>query len=126
VLLVEPEPETRALASFMLAKQGYRVLEARNSAEAVELHAGQGDKIDLLLTEAFMPRGNGPELAKALAAKNPDLKVLYVSDKHYSRISHRLARGSAFLPRPFTMSLLASKVREALDANQSKVLAAGG
>jgi two-component system, cell cycle sensor histidine kinase and response regulator CckA len=128
VLLVEPEPETRTLAVFMLSKQGYRVLEARDAPEATRLYEEHGSTIDLLFTEALMPRGNGPELAQALAARNPRLKVLYLSDRQYARISARLAspRGSAFLPRPFTMGILAAKVREVLDRPQLHVLTAGG
>ena len=44
ILLVEPDPETRKLAAFMLCKQGYTVLEARNAAEAFQHYqAGTGN-----------------------------------------------------------------------------------
>ena len=54
ILLVEPEPETRKLAAFMLTKQGYQVIEARNAAEAVRIFEECSAPIDLLLTEAVM------------------------------------------------------------------------
>lgn len=54
MLLVEPEPETRKLAVFMLSKQGYQVLEARGAGEAYQLYEKQGAGMDLLLIEAQM------------------------------------------------------------------------
>jgi two-component system, cell cycle sensor histidine kinase and response regulator CckA len=118
ILLVEPEPETRTLAAFMLAKLGYRILEARNAAEAVKLHEEHGPAVDLLFTEALMSKVNGHELAQILSTRNPALRVLYLSDVDYARLTRRIAvqKGLAFLPRPFTMSVLAGKVREVLDA----------
>jgi DNA-binding NtrC family response regulator len=116
VLLVEPEPETRKLAAFMLAKQGYQVLEAHNAAEAVRLYEQHG-RVDLLFTEAVMSRVNGHDLAKELLSRDPALRVLYLSDAAYERIARGAAaqKGLAFLPRPFTMGALASKVRQVLD-----------
>jgi two-component system cell cycle sensor histidine kinase/response regulator CckA len=118
ILLVEPEPETRKLAAFMLGKQGYRILEARNALEAVKLYDEHGAAVDLLFTEALMSKVNGHELAQMLSAKDPALRVLYLSDLDYERLTRRIAvqKGLAFLPRPFTMSVLAGKVRQVLDA----------
>ena len=110
VLVVVPEPETRTLAAFMLAKQGYRVLEARTPADAVTIFDEQGP-VDLLFVEAHMPRVNGPTLADALRAKDPQLKVLFISDGRGPVVPLPL-----LLPRPFTMSVLAAKVRQTLDA----------
>jgi DNA-binding NtrC family response regulator len=118
ILLVEPEPETRKLALFMLNKQGYRILEARNAMEAVRLYDEYGPAVDLLFTEALMSKVNGHELAQMLSSRNPGLRVLYLSDIEYERITRRVAaqKGIAFLPRPFTMSALAGKVRQVLDS----------
>jgi two-component system, cell cycle sensor histidine kinase and response regulator CckA len=118
VLVVVPEPETRALAAFMLAKQGYRVLEARTPADALRIFDEQGP-VDLLFVEARMPKVNGPALAETLRAKQPQLRVLFVSDGRGPVVPP-----PALLPRPFTMSVLAGKVRQALDA--PRALRAGG
>jgi two-component system, cell cycle sensor histidine kinase and response regulator CckA len=117
ILLVEPDPETRALGVFMLSRLGYRVLEARHSADAVKLCAERTEPIDLLFTEAVMSKMNGHELAQMLTRDNPDLRVLFLSDTDYERLTRRVAheRGMHFLRRPFTMRMLAAKVREVLD-----------
>jgi two-component system cell cycle sensor histidine kinase/response regulator CckA len=51
ILLVESDPETRKLAAFMLGKQGYTVLEARNRAEASALFNQRPGDVELLLLE---------------------------------------------------------------------------
>jgi len=118
ILLVEPEPETRKLALFMLSRLGYCVLEARNAAEAADLIDRYEGAVDLLLTEAVMSRVNGHELAHRLASDRPALRILFLSDASYERLSRRVAgrKGLSFLSRPFTMRILAGKVRQALDA----------
>lgn len=127
ILLVEPEPETRKLAAFMLEKQGYRILEAHNSIEAIHLYEEYGPAVDLLFTEALMSKVNGHELAQLLLARDPGLKVLYLSDLDYARLTRRIAvqKGLIFLSRPFTMRALAGKVRQVLDAPR-QVARAGG
>ncbi len=118
------------LAAFMLGKQGYRVLEAHNAMEAVKIYDEHEGVVDLLLAEALMSRVNGHELADMLHKKNPALKLLFLADPDYVRLVSRVAaqRGLSFLSRPFTMGILAAKIREVLDAPAPgvRIMAAGG
>ena len=127
VLLVEPDPETRTLAAFMLARLGYGVIEARNATEAVGAYEERQGAIDLLLTESIMSRVSGHDLAETLRERNPGLRVLLLSDADYERLTRRVAaqRKLLFLARPFTMAQLAAKVRQALDAPGVRAAAAG-
>lgn len=127
ILLVEPDPETRKLAAFMLSKQGYTVLEARNAAEAFQHYQERGWEVDLLLTEALMCEVNGRELARVLEAKDPRLRVVYISDTNSRQLTRRMETRAklVLVQRPFTMRLLADKVRQVLDGQQRRVMAAG-
>jgi len=127
ILLVEPDPETRKLAAFMLAKQGYTVLEARNAAEAFQHYQERGWEVDLLLTE-MMSEVNGPELARVLEAKDPRLRVVYISDTDNRQLTRRTAGRTkvVLVRRPFTMRLLADKVRQVLDGQQRRQAVAAG
>ena len=119
ILLVASEPETRKLAAFMLVKQGYTVLEARNGAEAIGLFEQHEPEIDLLLADTSRFRKNGAnELARKLAAGKPALRVLYMTDPEDQAEVRRMLseREPSFLPKPFTMDVLAGRVREVLDA----------
>jgi two-component system, cell cycle sensor histidine kinase and response regulator CckA len=125
ILVVEPDPETRALAVFMLSRLGYSILEARNAIEAAKLF-NDGPAVDLLFTETLMSRVNGHELAQMLTRDNPGLRVLYLSDAGYERLARTVAhqKGLHFLRRPFTMRMLAAKVREVLDAPRAMAVGA--
>jgi two-component system cell cycle sensor histidine kinase/response regulator CckA len=118
ILLVEPEPETRKLAAFMLGKQGYHVIEARTATDAIRIFEERDTPIDLLLTEAVMTRLNGHELARTLETRSPGLRTLFLADIEYERMTRKVAelRGVFFVVRPFTMAILTGKVRERLDA----------
>jgi two-component system, cell cycle sensor histidine kinase and response regulator CckA len=118
ILLVEDEAQLRELTRMVLTARGYSVVEAANPEEAERLAAEYGSKIQLLLTDVIMPGISGRELAKRLAARNPAMRVLYMSGYTYNVIAQggTLERGVAFLQKPFTPGVLVEKVREVLDA----------
>jgi len=116
VLIVEDEDAVRTLVARVLTKQGYRVIQAKDGAEALERLAADPD-IDLLLTDIVMPRLNGRELARRLRLSNPDLRVLLMSgytDEETVR-GREVPAGTAFLAKPFTPDALLARVREVLD-----------
>jgi PAS domain S-box-containing protein len=114
VLVVEDQAEVRKLATGILKKNGYRVLEASSGPEALQLARDFGPDIHLLLTDVVMPGMTGRELAQELEQRRPGIHVLYMSG--YS--GDVLARDGvvAYLPKPFAPAKLAGKVREVLGA----------
>ncbi|MEO8348638.1 MAG: PAS domain S-box protein [Acidobacteriota bacterium] len=115
ILLVEDEESVRALSRKILESKGYRVLEAADGAQAVELALGR--PIDLLLTDMVLPGMGGREIAARIHDTHPRAKVLYTSGYTDDVIVRRglMERGAAFLEKPFTPTVLARKVREVLD-----------
>jgi CheY-like chemotaxis protein len=79
ILVVDDEPLLRELTATVLGDLGYQVLQAGDGVVAVETWEKHGKPIDLLLTDVVMPRMNGGELASALSAKQPGLKVVFTS-----------------------------------------------
>ncbi len=117
VLLVEDEEELRALTRGVLESLGYRILEARDGVEALEVARAHEGPIDVVLSDAMMPRMNGVELVHKLAVERPELKVLLTSG-YPEGVFHPkrpLSKGIAFLPKPFTPLLVAQRLREVLD-----------
>ena len=72
----------------------------------------------LLLTDVVMPGMSGKEVASALTAQDPSLRVLFMSGYAEDMIAHRgvLETGINFLGKPFTTAELLDQVRRALDA----------
>jgi DNA-binding response OmpR family regulator len=120
ILLVEDEDQFRELACNVLRKQGYRVLEAANGYEGLELVHSFDGQIRLLLTDAILPNMNGRELYEKAALIRPDMKALYMSGHMDDVISPHgvLEQSTHFLQKPFSIRALANKIREVLDATQ--------
>ena len=118
VLLVEDEEAVRHMAQEILTSNGYRVLDAGDGVDAVELSSGYNGPIDLMVTDVVMPRLGGRELAERLSVTRPDMRVLYMSGYTDDAIVHHgvLDGRAAFLEKPFTPDALAIKIREVLSA----------
>jgi len=117
ILLVEDEAGIRALVRKILRRERYNVLEAGSAEEASRVAGAYDGRIDLLLTDVILPGVGGRELAEGLRESLPNLRVLYVSgftDDESVRAGG-FPPGSKFLQKPFTLSALVSKVREALE-----------
>ncbi len=114
VLLVEDEPQLRALASRVLREQGYRVLEATDGVHGLEVAAAYAEPIDLLLTDVVMPRLGGLQLANELRAARPAVRVLFASGYSESP-ADLVAQGDSLLQKPFTAATLLHQVRRSLD-----------
>lgn len=117
ILLVEDESMVRALAARVLRAQGYRVLEAANGYEALQLAREYTESIQLLLTDVVMPRMGGKALAEQLRAFLPTIKVLFTSGYAHDTIVDRggLEPGVELIQKPFSPAQLAQKVRAVLD-----------
>ncbi|MFQ3610438.1 MAG: ATP-binding protein [Fimbriimonadales bacterium] len=117
ILLVEDEADVRAVASESLRRLGYRVLECASPTEALQVAEQHPETIHLLLTDVVMPVMSGKVLAEHIKRLHPQIKVLYVSGYTENVIAHHgvLDSGINFLPKPYTPSQLAQRVRQILD-----------
>jgi CheY-like chemotaxis protein len=117
ILLAEDAEVVRRMGQVILEGLGYRVLVAADGGEALRLAESHPEPIQLLVTDAVMPRLHGPELAERLVRLHPQSRVLFISGYADHRLRESgLSRPEVhFLPKPFTPSSLARKVREILD-----------
>jgi YesN/AraC family two-component response regulator len=94
---------------------GYAVLDASSGQQALSLASEHEGQIDLLITDLAMPGVSGRELAQMLGSLRPDLKTIYMSG--YSDdvvLQHGIhEQGATFLQKPFSLGMLALKVRDA-------------
>jgi two-component system, cell cycle sensor histidine kinase and response regulator CckA len=79
ILVVEDDDAVRVPAVEFLMMEGFKVLQARTGKEALHVVQQSRSSLDLLITDIFMPKMNGHEVAAELLTQNPDLKVLYIS-----------------------------------------------
>jgi CheY-like chemotaxis protein len=117
ILVVEDDAQVRQVVCGILRRNGYAVLEARGATDALTLADRHAGAIHLLLSDVVMPQMSGPELAKRIAARRPDTKVLCMSGYTDDSIArHGLSQSQvAYVRKPITPDTLAVRVREILD-----------
>ena len=118
LLVVEDEPGVRTLALSVLGGLGYRLLEAPDGAQALEIVEGlNSDKLDLVITDVVMPKMSGTDLAFWIHALRPDTRFLFISGypNHQLDALDSLKSRHDFLRKPFSPKELAHKVRAMLD-----------
>lgn len=118
VLLVEDEPQLRVPLGRILREHGYRVLEAGDADEALATAEAHGP-VDLLLSDVVMPRGDGVELARALARRQPGLCTLLMSGYAFEALSEKGAAEIGVLRKPVRPDELTARVRAALSGRMA-------
>ena len=116
VLLVEDEDAVRSFSARALRNKGYVVWEANSGEAALALFQNEAAGVDLMVTDVIMPSMDGPSLARKLREARPNLKVIFISGYTEDRFSRHLDLGAGihFLPKPFSLKQLASKVKEVM------------
>lgn len=127
ILLVEDETPVRIFAARALRNKGYEVLEADSGENAVEVFTEHQGPIDLIISDVVMPGMNGPKMVESLvasqAARMEKIEVIFISGYAEDAFvdTYGEQRSFNFLPKPFTLKQLASKVKDVLDATSPTV-----
>src|SRR6266849_3360763 len=114
ILVVEDETALRRLICLSLERRGYKVLAAKDGAEAIEICQRSPSQIHLVLSDIMMPHVNGLQLRERAATLCPDAKFLFMSGYSEEIVENLLAQGCAFLEKPFLPDELVGRVHELL------------
>lgn len=109
ILIVDDEPEVRAVVAEFLEDFGYHVVQADGATQAL-FRLRENRSIRLLVSDIRMPEMSGIELADAATAEHPWLKVILMSGYFVAKQVNR-----RFLRKPFRMKELQDAVRAELD-----------
>ncbi|MCO4780879.1 MAG: response regulator [Candidatus Cloacimonetes bacterium] len=106
ILLVDDEEIIRMTATSMLENMGFKVINAANGAEAIEIYKKQSHEIDLCILDMIMPKLNGKDTFYELKGINADCQVIlssgYVKD---DKLKTLLKDGlSGFISKPYRYS----------------------
>lgn len=121
VLIVDDDAIVRRVIQGHLSHAGYRIFEAEDGQEALEVLDRTG-VVNLVIVDLVMPRLGGPELVAELRRDRPSQPVLLMSAYPAERAA--LDEGRAehrFLSKPFTREQLLAKVVEAIQARASEL-----
>ncbi len=120
IMVVEDEPVLRVLTVNALTVRGYKVVEATNGREAVNLIRDQHIQIDMLVTDANMPVMGGLELSRRLRQDIPGLPVIVATgySEEVTSANSEVPVDTVFMLKPYTMAKLAAKIEEVLERHQ--------
>jgi PAS domain S-box-containing protein len=118
VIVAEDEEMVRGIMVRTLRDCGYAVLEAGDGIEALDMVNAREGRVSLIVADVVMPGLGGREMAARLAARWPEVPVLFTSGYTGMDVVRRglLDEGHEFLQKPLAPEALARKVREMVDA----------
>lgn len=119
VLVVDDMPDVREVTAYQLSSLGLDVSTASDGPGALKI-LEDSDHFDLLVTDVGLPGGmNGLELAMAVAARFPAIKVVTMSGYNDKQVSSSLDRPPEWkhLQKPFKRTLLAELIQELFEKN---------
>ena len=117
ILLVEDEAGVRAVARRILTRFGYRVIEAKNGAEALVQWDAEGANVRLVLTDAVMPVMGGREMVERLRLVGADVPVLYMSGYADGERGGEVPSGANLIGKPFSAESLVERIAAMLQAS---------
>ena len=114
--MVDDEPQVRRLLSRMLGEEGFAVTPAGCGTEALTLLV---DRADILVLDMRLPDLSGPDVARQVWRRWPDLPILFISGYPEPALRDRATEELVqdFLGKPFTRDELVEAVRRLLPAS---------
>jgi signal transduction histidine kinase/ActR/RegA family two-component response regulator len=119
ILLVEDEATVRRLVSSILGRAGYKVVEATDGEQALEVW---NTSIALVVSDVVMPRMSGRVMAEHLRARGADVRILFMSGYTDDMVVRHGVTDQTidFIQKPITQQMLLERVRKALDEPRAR------
>jgi DNA-binding NtrC family response regulator len=114
ILLVDDEQSVRAIVVKILRRAKYNVIEAENGEAALQIAKAHPGKIDIVLTDMYMPGLRGPEVVQAIVLIRPGLRALFMSGYADQDSRTAVPPGANFLNKPFSGQELTAAVEAVL------------
>lgn len=118
IMLVEDEDAVRTFSARALGNKGYQVMDAPSGHAALRILEEGKFTPEILITDVMMPEMDGTTLAKEVRVKYPHIKIIFISGYAEDKFKEHLGTDVYFLPKPFTLKQLATKVKEVLSSNE--------
>jgi CheY-like chemotaxis protein len=112
VLVVDDDAIVRRVVQGHLSDAGYRIFEAEDGQEALEVLERIGS-VDLVVVDVVMPRMDGPSFVDELLRRRSSQAVLFISAYPADNATDTDRPFHPFLSKPFTRDQLYAKVTEA-------------
>ena len=112
ILFAEDETQQLSLMQNFLQGKGYRILPAKDGAEAVEIFQCKKDEIGLVILDLGLPKLNGWEVFRKIKEIDPAVKAIFATGFMTPQIESQLALGeaSAVIMKPYQLHEILEKI----------------
>ena len=116
ILVVEDVAEERKLLGNILADAGFRVIPAKDGAEARDIYRGHESEIDLVLCDVALPELGGWTTYLSLKEMNPDVRMILTSGYLDEKVKSVFVSGGVkdFVAKPYLAETILTSVKQAL------------
>jgi PAS domain S-box-containing protein len=116
VLLVEDDEAAREVGNLILTRAGFKVLEARDGMEAIDLFSLYANEVRCVVLDLTMPRMDGEEAQRKLREIRPDVPVILCSGypEHDAVLRFAGLGLAGFLQKPYLPQHMIERVRVAI------------
>ena len=114
LLIAEDEDELRVLLTVVLEAEGFKVFQAEDGQQAIELVEKHLDEIDIIFTDLGLPRLSGLDLIQRARKMKPSLKIIGSSGYGRANVREEVlkAGGDQFHPKPFIAGELIDAIKK--------------
>jgi CheY-like chemotaxis protein len=120
VLVAEDDPILRYATAKVLSNAGYRVLEAPDGLAALRIAEQEASELGMLITNVYMPKMSGHQLAREVRKLRPDIVVIIISAQNESEFPPEARAYADALLKPVEPEALVAKVRELLGGEHER------
>ncbi len=117
ILLADDEPYVRETCAEVLEAMGYRVLQASDGLEVMEIFEADKGNIVLAILDVVMPHVGGKQLAERIRQVKPDMPIIFVTgyDIEHTLNGDACMPNSEILTKPVQFEVLSHSIRKFLD-----------
>lgn len=117
ILLADDEQQVRETVAEVLVTMNYKVLQAKDGREAMDIFKMNRKDITLAMLDVVMPHYGGVELAERIREINPDIPVIFMTGYDNKQVlgSSAQPRNSEILTKPVQFEALSHSIRQLLD-----------
>ncbi len=114
LLLAEDNRQVRAILASVLKSAGYRVFQAEDGVQLMDLFERWRDRASLAILDADLPRKSGLACAREILDTQPGFRVILISGLPEVADACRDLANAYFMAKPFEVSELAALVQRVL------------
>lgn len=119
ILLIDDSAEIISTLTDFLAKCGYRVINASNGLEGLNLLETHHESVDLVITDLIMPHVSGVGLIAICKKKYPRLPIIAITGwGEYPEALAAEAHADLVIEKPFELAVLNQAIKDLLGADE--------